>query len=161
MIKDVAVLVNPDMRVDQPEFAVLHQAVSVLEVGSARTNRLHFGSAKSDTGFKFIQQEIVIRGGTIDRGIAQAAGRRIAPGLLFLLRATCGLRRTGHDESRARVRISYANTRWNGKYTSCSDAIIATMQTVGIAAMTLLARGVGSLTFWAGGSLNFVPEPHF
>src|SRR5271169_1527023 len=98
MIEDVSVLVNADVSIDQPEFAIFHQSVGVFEVGAPGTNGLDFSTAQSNAGLKFLQQKVVVGGGTIDRSITQAAGRRIAPALLFLFRTTCRLWRTGHGE---------------------------------------------------------------
>src|ERR1022692_161027 len=96
MVEDVAVFVRTDVRVDQPEFAIFHQPVGVLEVSSSGAHGFHFGSAQGDAGFELLQQKVVVRRGAVDRSVPLSAGRRIAPWLLFLLGTACGGRVTNH-----------------------------------------------------------------
>jgi hypothetical protein len=46
--------------VEEPEFAVLDEAVGVLEIGLAGSNGLYFGSGENDSGLEFFEQEIVV-----------------------------------------------------------------------------------------------------
>src|ERR1017187_7301611 len=96
MVEDVAMFIGANVRVDQPEFAILHQPVGVLEVSSPSAHRFHFGSAQGDAGFELLQQKVVVRRGAVDRSVPLSAGRRIAPWLLFLLGTAFGGRVTNH-----------------------------------------------------------------
>src|ERR1019366_5265646 len=75
--------------------------VGVLEVSSSSAHRFHLGSAQGDAGFELFQQKVVVRRGTVDRGVPLPAGGGIAPRLLFLFGTTCGGGLTGHKYPRA------------------------------------------------------------
>ena len=53
MIGVVAVLVGADVAIEEPEFAVLDQAVGVLEIGFAGADGLYLGSGENDAGLEF------------------------------------------------------------------------------------------------------------
>src|SRR5271157_1420992 len=86
MVKDVAMLVRADVRVDQPKLGVLYQTVGVLQVGASSADGFHLRASQSDPGFELLQQKVVVRSGAIDRSIALTAGGRVAPGLFLFLR---------------------------------------------------------------------------
>src|SRR5271165_1009417 len=102
MIEDVAMLIDTNVRVDEPEFAILHQSISVFQVGAPAANGLHLRATQSNSGLELVQKEIIVRGSPIDRRVAQSAGRRIAPTLLLLLGTNCGLGRAGHGDKLTR-----------------------------------------------------------
>src|ERR1035438_8441328 len=108
MVEDVAVFVRADVRIDQPEFAIFYQPVGVLEVSSSGAHGFHFGSAQGDTGFKLLQQKVVVRRGAVDRSVPLSAGGRIAPRLLFILGATCRGDRKSTRLNSSHLGISYA-----------------------------------------------------
>src|SRR5579864_2270343 len=60
MIKDVAVLVGTNMRVQQPDRVVLNQAVRVLQVSQTPSYGLNLGPSQDHPCLKFFQQEIVM-----------------------------------------------------------------------------------------------------
>ena len=60
MIEDIAVFIRSDMGVEQPEFAIFEQPISVLEVGPPGAHRLHLRTSQGNTGLKFLQQEVVM-----------------------------------------------------------------------------------------------------
>src|SRR5262249_37104537 len=66
VIEDVAVLVRTDVGVQEPEFAVFHNAVRVFEIGVPSPDRFDLGSGQNDTSLKFFQQEIVMGSDPID-----------------------------------------------------------------------------------------------
>jgi len=53
MVVDVAVLVGADVGVEEPEFAVLDQAVGIFEVGEAAADGFGLGSGKDNAALKF------------------------------------------------------------------------------------------------------------
>jgi hypothetical protein len=83
MIGVVAVLIGTDMAVEEPEFAVLEQAVGVLEIGLAGANGLYLGSGENDSGFEFFEQEIVMARVPINGSIFLAGGGRLAARILL------------------------------------------------------------------------------
>src|SRR3984957_14837523 len=79
----VSMGVGTDMRIQQIRFAVFDDAISILEIGLALTDRLHLGASKRDTGFEFVEQKVVMPGGAVDRSIPFARSHRLS-GLGFL-----------------------------------------------------------------------------
>src|SRR5690242_20955771 len=55
VVEDVAVIVRSDVAVQQPQLAILEQAISVLEVSPAGADRFHFSSGQGDSGFELLQ----------------------------------------------------------------------------------------------------------
>ena len=53
-------LVRADVTVEQPEFAVLHQPIGILEVRLAGPDRFDLGASQRNAGLKFFQQEVVM-----------------------------------------------------------------------------------------------------
>ena len=99
VVVHVTVLVGADVSIEQPEFAVLDQAVRVFEVGEAAADGFGLGPGKNYAALKFFQQEVVVGSDPINSGIALAAGgglaaRRFLQGGLGLV---CGL--AGHGGS--------------------------------------------------------------
>src|SRR5947209_17376548 len=86
MVEDVSVLIRANVAVEQPEFAILDQAISVFQVGVAGTNRFHLGTAEYDAGLKFFQQEVVVGSDPINSGISLSGGSRVPPRILFRVR---------------------------------------------------------------------------
>ncbi len=79
------------MHVQQKGFAVLDEAVGVLEIGLSFANRLDLGAAQGDAGLEFLQQKVVVAGGAVVGGIALAGGDRVArPGLFCGAGAVAG-----------------------------------------------------------------------
>src|SRR6516162_7415950 len=68
--------VSADMAVNQPHFAVPYYAITVLEVGLAFTNRLHFRSRQFDASFELLQEMIVMRSLPVDGKILDRRWRR-------------------------------------------------------------------------------------
>ena len=101
MIKDVAVLVGPDVCIQKPEFAVLEQAVGVLEIGAAGADGFDLGSGEDHPGFKFFQQEVVVGSDPIDGGVSLPGGGRIPARIFF---------RTGLGLMCGRARHRYRKT---------------------------------------------------
>ena len=66
------------MHVEQKRFAVLDEAVGVLEVGLALADGLDLGAAQGHAGFEPLQQEVVVAGGAVVRGVALAGGDGVA-----------------------------------------------------------------------------------
>ena len=83
VIEDVAVVIFTNVRVDEPQFAILDQAVSVLQVGAPVADGFDFGAAQSNSGLEFLEQEVIMRRRAIDCCVAQSAGCRIAPARLI------------------------------------------------------------------------------
>jgi hypothetical protein len=70
--------------VEEPEFAVLDQAVGIFEVGEASADGFGLGSGQNYAAFKFFQQEVVMRSDPINGGVSVAGGCRFASrGFLF------------------------------------------------------------------------------
>ena len=78
VIGDVSVRVRPDMNVEQKRLAVLDEAVGVFEVGLALADRLDLSAAQGHAGLESLQQEVVVAGGAVMRGVAFAGGDGIA-----------------------------------------------------------------------------------
>src|SRR5271157_1199532 len=53
MVGGVAVVIGPNMAVEEPEFAVLDEAVGVLEIGLAAADGFDLGSGQRDPGLEF------------------------------------------------------------------------------------------------------------
>ena len=53
-------LVGTDVGIQQPEFAVLDQAIRILEVGQPAPDRFHLGPGQDHPRLKFFQQEVVM-----------------------------------------------------------------------------------------------------
>ena len=51
-------------------FAVLEQAVGVLEVGFAFADAFDLGAAEGDAGFELVGEEVVVAGGAVEGGVA-------------------------------------------------------------------------------------------
>jgi hypothetical protein len=83
MVEDVAVIVGADVGIEEPEFAVLEEAVGVLEVGVAGTDGLDLGASEDDARLKFFKQEVVMRSDPIDGSVSFAGGGRVAAGILL------------------------------------------------------------------------------
>ena len=96
MVVDVAVLVGADVGVEEPEFAVLNQAVGVFQVGEAAADGFGLSSGKNNPALKFFQQEVVMGSDPINGGIALSGGGGLA--LRGFLCAGLGLMRglAGH-----------------------------------------------------------------
>src|SRR5208337_852489 len=95
MIGKVAVVIGADVAVEEPEFAVLDNAVGVLEIGGAATDRLHFGSGENHPGLEFFEQEIVVTrvpvySGVLFAGSGGLAARILLPIGLSLVRGLLG-----------------------------------------------------------------------
>jgi len=60
MIEDVAVLVRPDVAIQQPQLAVFDQSVGVFEVGMPSSNRFDLSPSQRHACLKFFQQEVVM-----------------------------------------------------------------------------------------------------
>jgi hypothetical protein len=58
------------MRVQQICFAVFNNSVSIFEVGFALANGLDFRASEGDTGFKFVEQKVIMPGGAIYGGVS-------------------------------------------------------------------------------------------
>ena len=83
MIGRVAVVIGADVAVEEPEFAVLDNAVGVLEIGCAATDRLYLGPGEHDAGLKFFKQEIVVARVPVYSGILFARGGGLAARILL------------------------------------------------------------------------------
>jgi hypothetical protein len=77
--------VGSDVGIEEKEFAVLYEAIGVLEIGLAGADGLDLGSAKGDAGFIAVEEEKIMPCGAIDAGIALAAGDRVALDVLRLV----------------------------------------------------------------------------
>src|ERR1700733_14370515 len=80
MIGQVAMGIRTDMEIEKKSLAVLDQAVGVLEVGLSLANRLDLSAAEGDAGLEFLQEEVVVTGHPVMRGIPLAAGHGVARG---------------------------------------------------------------------------------
>src|ERR1039458_4314721 len=83
MIGVVAVLIGADVAVEEPEFALLDQAVGVLEIGLAGANGLYFGSGENHSGLEFFEQEIVVTCVPVNGGILLPGGGGLAARILL------------------------------------------------------------------------------
>ena len=79
-------VVGADVAVEQPEFAIFQQSVGVFEVGLSGADRFDLGPGQGHSGLEFLQQEIVMGGHPVDRGIALAGGSGVAAGVLLRIR---------------------------------------------------------------------------
>ena len=81
VIHGVAVREGSDVGVEQEALTVFEQAVGVLEVGFALADGFDLGAAQGDASFVAVGKEVVVAGGTVERGVAPARG----DGVAFLL----------------------------------------------------------------------------
>src|SRR5579863_4197341 len=86
VVEDVAVLIRPDVAVQQPELAVFYQPVSVFEVRAASPDRFNLSTGKCNPSLKFFQQEVVMRSDPIYRGITLPRCGGIAAGIFLRIR---------------------------------------------------------------------------
>src|SRR4051812_6403034 len=80
------IVVRADVRVQQPELAVFDQAIGVFQVRASAADRLDLAAGQHHARFELLQQEIIMAGGTVERGIALARRDRIALGILRSVR---------------------------------------------------------------------------
>ena len=78
------------MRVQQKGLAVLDQSVGVLEIGFALADGFDLGAAQGDAGLEFLQQEVVVAGGAIDRA-SRAPAATGSRSFVFCGAVFCGL----------------------------------------------------------------------
>jgi hypothetical protein len=72
------------MQIKQEGFAVLDEAVGVLQIGFSFPDGLDLGSAEGDAGLELLKEEVVVAGDPVMGGVALAGGHRIARLGLFL-----------------------------------------------------------------------------
>src|ERR1039458_3360344 len=112
MVEDVAMFVRPNVRINQPQFAVFHQAIGVFQIGPSSADGLDLGAAQGDAGLELVQQKVVVRRSPVHRRVALAAGDRIAPDLFLFLRTGRRWYMTSHTCFRSAVALPYAS-QWN------------------------------------------------
>jgi len=89
VVCNVSMRIRADMYVEQKRFAILDEAVGVFEVGLTLADGFDLGAAESDAGFEFFEEEVVMAGHAIVRGIPLTGSHGIA-GLDGLLGAGGG-----------------------------------------------------------------------
>ena len=111
VVHGVAVGEGSDVGVEQEAFAVLQQAIGVLEVGIAFADRLDLCSAQRHSGLELVGEGVVVAGGAVEGGVALAGGDRVAVLLAdggFGLRARVGM-------------VAARGIRWSGSLVSGLD----------------------------------------
>src|SRR5262249_39637328 len=93
------VLIGADVCVQQPELAVFHERVGILEVGATGANRFHLGSGQDHPSFEAIFEEVVVTGRAVDRGVAFSGSNRIPLDVLGLVRFSLMDTVAGHGTS--------------------------------------------------------------
>lgn len=66
------------MCVQQEGFAIFYQSIGIFKVGTAFSNGFDLGSAKHQSGFEFIEQEVAEPGGAVDGRITLSRRDRFA-----------------------------------------------------------------------------------
>src|SRR5437763_5496763 len=97
MVVDIAVLVRPDVGIQEPYSVIFDQSVRIFEVGETSPHRFHLGSGENDARLKFFQQEVVMGSDPINSSVSVTRGSGI-PARRFLrigLSLVCGLARHG------------------------------------------------------------------
>src|SRR5450432_4247899 len=66
------------MGIQEERLSVLDEPVGVLEVGLAFADGLDLGAAEGDAGLEAVEEEVVMRGGPVEGGVALAGRERVA-----------------------------------------------------------------------------------
>ena len=78
MIGNISVRIRPDVYIQEKGFAVLDEAVGVLEVRIALADGFDFSAAEGDAGLEALEEEVIVTGAAVLGGIALAGGERVA-----------------------------------------------------------------------------------
>jgi hypothetical protein len=81
-----AVLIGTDVAVQEPEFAILDQAVGVFQISFARAHGLDFGSGERHPRLKFFKQEVVMASVPVHSGVLFSGRGRLAARILLPVR---------------------------------------------------------------------------
>ena len=89
MVGIASMFVRTDVAVQQPQFVVFDEAISIFQVRLSAPNCLYFGPRKNHSRLKFLQQEVVVSGVPVDSGISFSGRGGLAPRIF--LRTGTGL----------------------------------------------------------------------
>src|ERR1700722_19318732 len=79
------------MQIQEERLAILDESVGVPEVCLPLADGLHLGAAQRHAGFEFLEEKVIMAGSPVVRGVALAAGHRVARlGRLFRGRRVFG-----------------------------------------------------------------------
>ena len=101
----VAVVIRADMAVEEPEFAILDQAVGIFQICRAGAYRFDLGPGQNHPSLEFFEQEVVMARVPVYGSVPFPGRGGLAARILFSirLRLVCGL--LGHSANKSAEKV--------------------------------------------------------
>src|ERR1700761_1189778 len=90
------IFISANVSIQEPQFAVFEQCVTILKVGTARADGFNLRAGQDNAGFQPVLKEVIVAGGPIERSIALPGGYGVTLNVFGLIRLSLMSGLAGH-----------------------------------------------------------------